>query len=136
MCTQGPKCGSQLRFVERRCKEATIQIRLFLRLVVVSRGRLRHRLQHGADRIRFESRRRILPERVVRLRAQGHMEGLLHVVVLGDGHRLLVRRHLQFAGRDACLALGGADLGTRRHTDQGGGKRRVSISSSANFILT
>ena len=32
--------------------------------------RLRRRLEHDADRIGYESRRRILPERVVRLRAQ------------------------------------------------------------------
>jgi len=29
-------------------------------------------------------------------------------------HRLLVRRHRQFAGRLACLPLGGADLGAQR----------------------
>jgi hypothetical protein len=80
----------------------------------VSRGRLRHRLEHDADRIGYESRRRILPERVIRLRTQGDLDGLRQVVFLGDGHRLLVRQHLQFAGRLACLALGGADLGAQR----------------------
>ena len=76
--------------------------------------RLRRRLEHDADRIGYESRRRILPERVVRLRAQGDLDGLRHVVVLGDGHRLLVRRHRQLAGRPASLASGGADLGAQR----------------------
>ena len=50
---------------------------------------------------------------MVRLRAQGDVEGLRQVVILGDDHRLLVRRHLQFAGRLACLALGGVDLGAQ-----------------------
>ena len=76
--------------------------------------RFRHRLEHDADRIGYKSWQRILPERVVRLRAQGDLDGLRHVVVLGDGHRLLVRRHRQFARRLACLALGGADLGAQR----------------------
>jgi hypothetical protein len=76
--------------------------------------RLRQRLEHDADRIGFESRRRILPERVVRLRAQGDLDGLRHVVVLGDDHQLLARRHRQFAGRLARPALGGVDLGAQR----------------------
>jgi len=82
---------------------------------VVDRLRLWHRLERDADRIGYESRRRILPERVVvPLRADGDLDGLLHVVVLGDGHRLLLRRHRQFAGRNAGLALSGADFCARR----------------------
>ena len=50
--------------------------------------RLWLRLEHDADRI--ESRWRILPERVVRLRAHGDLDGSRHVGVLGDGHRLLM----------------------------------------------
>ena len=81
---------------------------------VVDRLRLWHRLERDVDWIGYESRRRILPERVVRLRADGDLDGLLHVVVLGDGHRLLLRRHRQFAGRNAGLALSGADFCARR----------------------
>ena len=73
-------------------------------------GVARRLLEHNVDRIGYESRRRILPERVVRLRAHGDLDGLRRVVVLGDGHRLLVGRHRQFAGRLARLALGGADI--------------------------
>ena len=76
--------------------------------------RLRHRMEHDVDRIGCESRWRILPKRVVRLRPQGDLDGLRQVVVLGDGHYLLARRHRQFARRFARLVGGGVDLGARR----------------------
>jgi len=76
--------------------------------------RLRHWLEYDADRIGHEGRRRILPERVVRLRAHRDIDGLLQIVVFADGNPLLLRHHHQGAGRNAGLALGGVDFGARR----------------------
>jgi hypothetical protein len=81
---------------------------------VVDRLRLWHRLEHDVDWIGYEGWRRILPERVVRLRAHDDVDALLQVVMLGDGHPLLLRHHRQDTGRSAGLALGGADLGAWR----------------------
>jgi len=66
------------------------------------------------DRVGYEGRRWMLPEVVVRGRARGDLNGLRHVAVLGDGYRLILRRHCQGAGRDAGLELVGAHLGSWR----------------------
>jgi hypothetical protein len=66
------------------------------------------------DWIRHQSRRRMLPEVVIRRRARGDLNGLRHIAILADGYYLVLRRYRQGAGCSAGLELAGADLGARR----------------------
>jgi hypothetical protein len=77
------------------------------------RGRRRNRLQHDPHRVRYQSGRRIFPERMLCRLAGADLNCLRDEANPGDGHHLAFRGHRDSTGRHTALALRCAHTGAR-----------------------